>query len=185
MERYLLGFGLIVFCTSCNNAGLPSKPLPTGNTQATSVTFHITNASTRTLYVDSAGNEGVTGFDIGPNPGCGCTCGQCSSCEYCTPPAASVRGLGAGESFDVEISGQVWTWGNGCGANGCASPSASAKALTASVTYSSSYTTTGESPTTVANGPSGEFSGSVAAPIKTAQAPFDYPQAAIVNIELK
>jgi hypothetical protein len=185
MERYLLRLGLFVLCTSCHGAGLPGNPPPAGGTQATSVTFHISNASTQVLYVDATGNEPVSGFDIGPTPGCGCTCGQCSTCESCAPGAAQVRGLGAGESFDVVISGQVWKWGNGCGASGCASPSASANGLTASVTYSRSYTTTGETPTTVTNGPTGELSGSVASPTSTAQATFDYPQAAVVNIELK
>ena len=183
MERYLLRIGLLVLCASCNSVGLPTKPLP-GGSQATSVTFHITNATTQTLYVDTTGS-GVGGFDIGPSPGCGCTCGQCSSCASCTPPSSSVRGLGAGESFDVVVSGQVWTWGKGCGENGCASPSASAKALNASVSYSNSYTSLGESPQTIANGPSGEFSGALEMPISTVNALFDYPQADIVDIELK
>jgi hypothetical protein len=182
MERYLLRLGLFVMCASCNSAGLPSKPLGDANA---SVTFHISNASTQTVYVDTTDNNAVGGFDIGPTAGCGCTCGQCSTCESCTPATESVRGLGAGESFDVVISGQVWTWGNGCGTSGCASPSAAAKGLTATVTYSSSYTSTGESPTTINNGPTGEFSGGVASPTSTAQATFDYPQVDVVNIVLR
>ena len=187
MERYLLRISLLVLCASCDSAGLPKNPPPAGDTQvpsSTSVTFHITNATAQTLYVDTTGNGGVGGFDIGPNAGCGCSCGHCSSCENCSPPSPSVRALGAGESFDLVIGGQVWTWGNGCGERGCASPSASAKGLTASVSYSTSYLGLGESPTTVANGPSGGFGGALELPISTAQATFDYPQADIVNIEL-
>jgi hypothetical protein len=37
----------------------------------------------------------------------------------------------------------------------------------------------------VANGPSGEFSGALERPTRTAQATFDYPQNAIINIELR
>jgi hypothetical protein len=37
----------------------------------------------------------------------------------------------------------------------------------------------------VANGPSGEFSGTLELPISTVQATFDYPQSDIVNIELR
>jgi hypothetical protein len=185
MERRLLRVGLLLLCASCDSAGLPIHPPPTGNTQATSVRFHITNATPQTLYVDTTGNGGVSGFDIGPDPGCGCTCGQCSSCANCSPPSSSLRGLAAGESFDVVKSGLVWIWGSGCGERGCASPSASATALTASASYSKSYTSLGESPTNVTNGPSGEFSGALAAPISTARATFSYPESNTVNIDLK
>jgi hypothetical protein len=53
------------------------------------------------------------------------------------------------------------------------------------VGYSKSYTRSGESPTTVADGPSGEFSGTLESPISIVKAPFDYPQANVVNVELK
>jgi hypothetical protein len=176
---HLLQAFLLVLCASCDHAGLA------GDTGASSITFHITNTTTQTLYVDTTGNEGVSGFDIGSSPGCGCTCGQCSACVYCTPASSSVRGIGPGESFDVVRSGQVWIWGSGCGPSGCASPAASAKGLTAVVSYSSSYKGLGASPRNAASEPLGELSGTLESPTSTAHATFDYPQLNIVSIELR
>jgi hypothetical protein len=162
---------------------------PTGDVQSAdagsvgqSVTFHITNTTSQTLYVQGGGGL-VTSAEISPaDMLCAAICGECAHAMHCDPGPSSVIGVGAGQSYDVTKSGQVWTWrANGCGEDECGSASASRKSLTALVYYSTSYVSAGQ---TVVNGAAGEFFGEITASIASAPVWFDFPQSSIVEMNL-
>jgi len=185
----------------CHAAGLPNDrggSVPdAAPTSGSSVTFHITNVTAQTLYVDVTPSEGSSGVRltspfgdrilslfIEPSVGCGATCGQCAHPPHCSPPQGRVRELGAGESFDVVMTGQLWKEEPvGCGTEACWAASANEPSLIVHVSYANGMTGLGAGAGGAA--PGAEVPGYLVNPIEEAQATFAFPDARIVDVQLK
>jgi hypothetical protein len=157
-----------------------------------SVAITVTNTSDHAQYIKGSAPLQILSADgaaitIAGADECVTLCGSCETSGVCLDDElrlqrSMVRVIAPGESYSTNVAGLVWTnEPNGCGTNiGCSRWHTASSALIASAAYSASYV-----PSTLPVTVGDLITGTLSAPTSSADASFDFPQVAAVDVQLQ